>query len=306
MRKRWELLPDISIVVRFYVSNIVGIALIVRDRIPGRFTLAPIISLALFTTWVRSPPSTAFAQRLEFDVASVKHVANDGAFDTSPRRSGDRFTMHHAQLFSVIYYAYHLHGNYELVGDLGYGSDEWNSFDIDAVVRPDATDDQVRLMVQSLLTDRFKLKLHRETRELPGYEVTVAKFKLRPSSERPMDLAIEDRHFSQPKGTCSITLWREGAHLTCHSATIQQILSAAARELRAPVTDRTGLSETYDVNVLYIPDDRKRRVDVDPEEAVGPSLPQAFREQLGLKVEKGKGPVEVIVVDHFEKLPTEN
>lgn len=266
-----------------------------------------IISLALFAAGALSRPSAVFAQRLEFEVASLKHTANDGSFDTSPRRSGDRFTMHHAQLFSVIYYAYHLHGNYELVGDLGYGSDEWNSFDIDAVVPHDATDDQVRLMVQSLLADRFKLKLHHETRELPGYDVTVAKGpKLTPSSERPINLAIEDRHFSQPKGTCSITFWREGAHLTCHAATIQQILSAAGRELRAPVTDHTGLSGTYDLNVLYMPDERRRRVDADPEEAVGPSFQQAFREQLGLKIEKGTGPVEVVVVDHFEKTPTEN
>jgi bla regulator protein blaR1 len=255
-----------------------------------------------------APHWIAFAQRLEFEVASVKHTTNNGPFGSAPRRSGDRFTMHNAQLYTVIYYAYHLRGNYQLVGDLGYGSDEWNSFDIDARVGHDATDDQVRLMAQSLLADRFDLKLHRETRELPEYLVTIAKGgpKLRPASEQPMEVRIEDRHFSQAKSTCSVTLWQEGAHLICHGATIEQILAEAVGELKAPVADRTGLTGIYDVNVLYLPDWRKMQPETETFATTGPSLSQAFQELLGLKLEKGKGPVEVIVVDHFEKKPREN
>jgi uncharacterized protein (TIGR03435 family) len=121
--------------------------------------------------------------------------------------------------------------------------------------------------------------------------VTVAKGgpKLTPSSERPMELLIEGRHFSQPKGTCSVTLWREGTHLSCHAATIQQILSSAGGELRAPIADHTGLTGTYDVNLLYMPDERKMSVDIDPEEAIAPSLLQAFQGQVGLRIAKGKG-----------------
>ena len=72
------------------------------------------------------------------------------------------------------------------------------------------------------------------------------------------------------------------------------------------MVDRTGLTGTYDVNVLYTPDSRKRQTDTETEAAIGPSLSEAFQEQLGLKLERGKGPVEVIVVDHFEKKPREN
>lgn len=255
-----------------------------------------------------APHWIVFAQRLEFEVASVKHTPNNGPFGSDPRRSGDRFTMHGAQLYTIIYYAYHLRGNYQLVGDLGYGSDEWNSFDIDARVGHDATDDQVRLMVQSLLADRFDLKLHRETRELQEYLVTIAKGgpKLRSASEKPMEVRIEDRHFSQPKSTCGVSGWREGDHLVCHAATIEQILAAASGEFKAPVADRTGLTGTYDVNVLYMPDSRKMLPDTESLATIGPSLADAFQAELGLKVEKGKGPVEVIVVDHFEKKPREN
>jgi uncharacterized protein (TIGR03435 family) len=174
-----------------------------------------------------APYWIVFAQRLEFEVASVKHTPNVGPFGSAPRRSGDSFTMHNAHLYTIIYYAYHLRGNYQLVGDLVDGSDGWNSFDIDARVGHDATDDQVRLMVQALLADRFDLKLHREMRDLPEYLVTIAKGgpKLRPASEQPMEARIEDRHFSQPKSACTVSAWQEGDHLTCHAATIEQILA---------------------------------------------------------------------------------
>jgi uncharacterized protein (TIGR03435 family) len=71
--------------------------------------------------------------------------------------------------------------------------------------------------------------------------------------------------------------------------------------LTAPVVDRTGLTGTYDVNVRYIPDSRKLDPDVPP----GPTFEQALQEELGLKLEKGKGKVEVLVIDHLEK-PSEN
>ncbi len=71
--------------------------------------------------------------------------------------------------------------------------------------------------------------------------------------------------------------------------------------LAAPVADQTGLTGTYDVNLLYVPDDRQLKPDAPP----GPSLAEAIQEELGLKLGKGKGPVEVLVIDHVEK-PSEN
>jgi uncharacterized protein (TIGR03435 family) len=143
---------------------------------------------------------------------------------------------------------------------------------------------------------------------MPEYVVTIAKGgpKLTPASEQPMEVRIEGRHLSQAKSTCGVSAWREGDHLTCHAATIEQLLAETGVGLKAPVADHTGLTGTYDVDVLYMPDSRKMQADTEPEAASGPSLPEAFQEQLGLKVEKGKGPVEVIVVDHFEKKPREN
>jgi uncharacterized protein (TIGR03435 family) len=76
--------------------------------------------------------------------------------------------------------------------------------------------------------------------------------------------------------------------------------------LKAPVADRTGLTGTYDVNVLYLPDSRRMLPDTESLAATGQSLAEAFQAELGLKIEKGKGPVEVIVVDHYEKKPKAN
>jgi len=162
-----------------------------------------------------------------------------------------------------------------------------------------ATDDQIRLMFQALLEDRFKLKVHRETRDLPGYELTIAKgkSKLTPARDSSIAITIEGKTLNQRPDSCSTTLWQEGNHFICHAAGMDRIAANLSNLLRAPVVNRTGLTGTYDFNLLYIPDGRTLQADAPP----GPTLEQAVQEELGLKLEKGKGPVEVIVVDHLEK-----
>jgi len=245
------------------------------------------------------------AQRLEFELASVKRNTDNGQTDGSPRRSGDLVMMHNTQPYSIIFYAYGLTHSYQMEGYVRL-PEGWNWYDIDARTPTGATDDQVRLMFQSLLVDRFQLQVHRETKEIAEYQLIIAKGKpkLQPSSESPMTVTIDGspgKPIIQPPGTCSISLWREGSHLVCHAATIDKIVSSLSGQLRAPVVDRTGLTGTYDLNTRYIPDDRRLDADAEP----GPSLAQALEDELGLKLEKGKGPIEVIVIDHIEK-PSEN
>jgi uncharacterized protein (TIGR03435 family) len=264
---------------------------------------AAIVALAvLIAGGVLAPRWIVFAQKMEFQVASIKRNVNNGPMESVPHRSGDLIRMHNIQPYSMIFYAYHLRGAYQMVGYKRL-PDDWNWYDLDARIGGDATDDQIRLMMQSLLEDRFKLKVTRETRELPEYELVVAKdkAKLTPSSDQPMTLTIEGRTFTTGPGTCGRTAWRDGIHLICHSAGMATLVAEVSGELRAPVSDHTGLTGTYDLNVRYVPDDR--RLDADAE--FGPSLNQALQEELGLKLEKGAGPVEVIVIDHMEK-PSEN
>ena len=242
------------------------------------------------------------AQRLEFEVASVKINKDNGPSDMrAPRRSGDSVIMHNTQIYSVIYYAYNLSGNYQIAGYKD-PSDDSRWVDIEARAGANATDDQIRLMFQSLLEDRFKLKVHHETREIPEYQLTIAKkAKLTSAREGEMTLTIEGRTFPARAGACSTTSWREGNHIACHAAGMETITSQLSGLLQSPVTDHTGLTGKYDLDVLYLPDNRKLEADAPP----APSLVDAVQESLGLKLEKVKGAVDVLVIDHLEK-PSEN
>jgi uncharacterized protein (TIGR03435 family) len=250
-----------------------------------------------------APRWIVFAQRLEFEVASVKRVeltgreGNRREMDGWPRRSGDLVVMHNTQPYSMIYYAYHLRGAYQMIGypDL---PDEWRWFDVDARVGRSATDDEVRLMFQSLLEDRFKLKVHRESREITQYELTLGKGKpkLKEASGEKFEIKIEGRTMPAPLGNCGTSNWKDGAHMLCANVGIDRIISEIGGLLKAPAVDRTGLTGKYDVHLHYLQDDRRLNT-----EEPGPTLAQAVQEDLGLKLEKGKGPVEVLVIDHLER-----
>lgn len=241
-------------------------------------------------------------QRLTFEVASVKPATDEQRMDVVPRRSGDLVMMHNTQPYSMIFYAYHLRAKYQLAGYVRPpDSAAW--FDVDARAGQGATDDQVREMFQSLLEDRFKLKVHREKREIPVYELTLnkGKSKLTPAREGPLTLTIDEKSYTQPPGTCGTSVSRQGSDLVCHAATMETIVAEVGNILKAPVVDRTGLTGTFDLHLRFIEEGRRLEADLEP----GPSLTQAIQEELGLKLEKTIGPVEVLVIDHMEK-PAQN
>jgi len=296
-----------------------------RSRLRGRIELLLRSGRAFSTAAARIPLATAtvalgilalagslaprwiaFAQRLEFEVASVKVHPGVGPMENTPRRSGDLLTMHNTRVYAAIAYAWHVHGSYQIVGypetPVGY---EW--YDFDARIGREATDDEVRLMMQSLLEDRFKLKVHREKRDIPEFELTMpkGKHKLKASDgKEPMSVTIENRTFPQRPGQCMTTLWLDGAHMTCHSAPVEQIVSQLSNLMRAPVVDRTGITGTYDAHFRFQRTNGRAPEGADPDNPP-PTLEQALQEELGLKLEKTKGPVEVLVIDHLEK-PTVN
>jgi uncharacterized protein (TIGR03435 family) len=268
-------------------------------------TRRPLYRLAILALAAGAAFGQTAQKKLEFDVASVKVNVANGESDFVPRRSGTRITMHNTQIGSFISYAYHLEGGYQQLAGIPDWPDELRWFDLDARTPPDATDEEVRLMFQSLLADRFKLRVHRETRQRAEYVLTLGKgrLKLTPYSEdgdEPLKMTIEGRSFAQGRGTCSSSLWREGAHLVCRGAAIGEIASRIAGSLRSPVADRTGLTGTYDLDLLFWPENRT----AGPDDVTPPALAQALA-GIGLKLEKGTGPVEVLVIDHIEQ-PSEN
>jgi uncharacterized protein (TIGR03435 family) len=231
------------------------------------------------------------------EVVSVRTNTTNGPVDITPRRSGDKVVMHNTQVGIVFAYAYHLDYTYQYSGSLQL-PDGWNWYDIEAIVEGTPGDDQVRLMFQALLADRFKLKVHRETREVARYELVAAKNgpKLK-SAQAGSRIAVDDRPL--PAGMGGVVLGRDGRHLAGKGGTMDQIVRALVGELRAPVVDRTGLMGTFDFDVRFVPENSP------PDTEPGPSLATAIQEELGLRLEKSKGPVEVVVIDHIEK-PSEN
>ena len=243
----------------------------------------------------------ASAQRPEFEVASVKTSAG-GPFQFAPQRTGDRVSIHMTHIGSVIPYAYHI-PFYRLVGyEQSRIAYDW--YDIDAKAPAGASDEQVRQMFQALLEDRFQLKFHRETREMAQFELTIAKAKAKmteASDDEVMTVEIEGRKLAAHRGNCIISAWLSGDHLTCHAVTAEKIASTIEGALHGPVADHTGLTGLYDLDLRFVSENQRAREDAEP----GPPLAAALQEELGLKLEKGKGPVEVMVIDHLEK-PSEN
>ena len=144
-------------------------------------------------------------------------------------------------------------------------------------------------MLRALLEDRFHLKVHRETKEQPVYSLVVAKggprLKNSPTDDQPrMTLAS--------KG--------QGLEMQFWNWDMTRLAGQISGNEGRKVLDKTGLSGEYDFTLSYVDDRRAVGAQQD-----GPSLFTALQEQLGLKLESQKGPVEVLVIDHADQ-PAEN
>jgi uncharacterized protein (TIGR03435 family) len=217
--------------------------------------------------------------------------------------------------------------NYSLTGIVSRAYDlpfwqvsapDWMSaaqFDIDAKVVPGATREQYRLMLQRLLAERIGLRVHRGTKEGTLYSLTIAKGgpKLKahveapPPEDRPGPDDPGQPKFDSggypilPRGISMGVLNGKG-RIRMADTELAPLVKRLADQLGAPVRDDTGLTGKYDIALFWL----ARPAGAEPEADSGPDLPTAVQEQLGLKLERKKGPVEVLVVDHAEKVPTGN
>jgi uncharacterized protein (TIGR03435 family) len=196
--------------------------------------------------------------------------------------------------------------------------------DVEATMPVDTTRAQFNAMLQNLLADRLGFKVHWDTRHIEMYTLAVAKGgpklkvagpDLRPASDDASGNGNPDRLGSNgfpipPPGNGA---WRGAAPggkigLRGHNETAGEMATALGRPLGAPLTDATGLTAKYDYTIFWstTATDAVRRGTPVADEPDGPSLFDAVQDQLGLKIEKRKGPVQMLVVDHVEKKPTEN
>jgi len=172
-------------------------------------------------------------------------------------------------------------------------------FDVIAKVPEGATPEQVPLMLRALLAERFHLSLHREQKTMQTYALEVAKggLKMKESPEGATGDARCTRSFAQRPGA---TLAAVCSRMT--SADIAQQVQALApgyfRE--GPVVDSTGLKGVYDFKLEWITAVEAAKG------GDGPSMFNALEEQLGLKIERRRQPLEILVIDKLDRMPTEN
>jgi uncharacterized protein (TIGR03435 family) len=216
----------------------------------------------------------------EFEVASIHRSDPDHVGFQAYFLPGGKFTAMTAPLKNLVGFAYQLR-EHQVTGGPGWIDTE--PFDISAKADAPANDDQLHQMVQALLADRFQLKFHRETKEQPVYTLVLAK-----SGPKLKEVKTVGR---------GVGIGMRG-RLNGNGADMETLASVLSTRLGRSVVDRTGLKGFYDFVVTWTPDE------VQPD-TPGPSLFTALQEQLGLKLESSKGPVEILVIDHVEK-PTEN
>jgi uncharacterized protein (TIGR03435 family) len=222
-----------------------------------------------------------------FEVASVKLTRHgrdkDGWSRSSLNVTNDRLVATNASMEECIRYAYDVKA-YQIIGPDWLNSDA-ASYDILATAPPGTPSKQIPLMLQTLLAERFKLAVHRETRMLPVYELVVGKNgpKLTPAKSG----GRSSTNSSNGNVTATSVSMAELAHQLSRT-----------RAIGRPVIDKTGIEGEFDFTYEYAPDDN--------DSAGRPSIFTAIQLKLGLKLEATKGPVEVVVIDHAEKIPTAN
>jgi uncharacterized protein (TIGR03435 family) len=244
-------------------------------------------ALALLLLLGQAPAKPAF------EVATIKRnlSGEGGSIGIEP---GGRFRAINADVRFLIAAMYRPAGAPRLFPSQIAGLPEWAStekYDMVGKVADEfaglPTAEQFRRMppmVQSLLEDRFKLRLHRETRQMPIYALVVA----RPHVLRPSTVDCR-------KEPDRCTIQSAGGHYSAAGLTMNNFMIFLSNTVERVVIDRTALQGAYDVEFDWSSEPGSDK----------PSIFTAVQEQLGLKLEPDRGPVDVVVIDHIER-PTED
>jgi uncharacterized protein (TIGR03435 family) len=170
-----------------------------------------------------------------------------------------------------------------------------------------------QLMRQELLADRLKLVVHRETKEFPVYSLVVAKNGPKLQASKPADNSANGGNGHEGGRGPGMSAGNEDGmgKASFWNQPVSYLVIWLSGSLRSPVVDKTELTGTYDFTLKFAPNLARLRISLDdaasaqPAGAVsdsnGPTLLDALQDQLGLKLVSGKGPLEVIVIDHVER-----
>lgn len=229
----------------------------------------------------------ADAPALTFEVASIKpskNTTNGNFFEIPP--GGQRFSATNATLKLLILTAYDVSFR-QISGGPGWMSSE--GYDVEAKAERPVNREQLRLMLQSLLADRFSLKLHKETKELPVYVLTP---------ENDYAHLRENKSAGEPHAKRG-----SSGQMVFEDVSMSQLASFLSLRMGRDVLDKTGLTGNFDFELTWTPDQPARggADTAPPPDPNGPSIFTALREQLGLKLTATKSPGVVLTVDNAEK-----
>jgi bla regulator protein blaR1 len=257
------------------------------------------VLLGLISTLAQAPKSAAQSQptaRPSFEVVSIKLVGFEGRVTMSPQPNG---------LYAEAVTARMLMRNaYRVPESRIEGGPAWiteDRFTVNARAAGPLGPGQLPFMMQAMLEDRFKLKVHRETREMPVYVLTAEKngHKMRPA--KAPNAAPELRGFQG----------REG-EFNAAAVNLTQLVNLLQQFVGRPIIDKTGDTALYDFTLRWSSDGGQADpfapgapAIAPPADASDPTLFGALQDQLGLRLNSEKGPVEIIVIDSIER-PTEN
>jgi uncharacterized protein (TIGR03435 family) len=237
---------------------------------------------------------------LKFEVASIKpSQLGEARYGIRPAPGGERYVASNVTLKQMITVAYRIKADQVAGGPAWLDADH---YDMNAKAEHPSSIEELHAMLQDLLADRFQLRFHRESKELPMYALTVDKDgpKLKPhEAQSGGDPWIDQTQDHFPQMTWHATF----APMDFFAWRLSLILDR-------PVVDQTNLKGGYDFDLKFtqeLPPNIQpgALLNGEPIDASGPTIFDAIRRQLGLKLERQKGPVEILVIDRAEK-PVEN
>lgn len=237
------------------------------------------IAISLPGIVIAQTPTTAASQ---FEVASIRQVPSGRGYTSISPSGSTRFTARNVSMKLLIEMAFGVE-DYQISGkDLDWLDSEL--YDVEAKPEGDVSlsYEQMKPLLQNLLAQRFKLMIHHEQKDFRGYALMVAKNGPR-------------LHAGKEASTAGYIL-RNG--IRSPGISMSGLATMLAHPLGRPVFDKTGITGKYDIKLSFAPDGST--------DSPLPSIFTAVQEQLGLELEPQKVAVDMVVIDHLEKVPTEN
>jgi uncharacterized protein (TIGR03435 family) len=258
---------------------------------------------AILFLWSIPVSSQAPATPLSFEVADVKVNKSGEVRMAVDFQAGGRLDMHNVPLKVMIIMAYHVRAD-ALSGGPGWLESE--RFDVVAKAAQTTSPDEMRRMLQTLLAERFKLAIHRDQKVMPAFGLMLGKSG--PKFHLSEAALLTDQRCVPGEGAPS------QRHVVCRHQTMavlaDQLQELSPRDFDVPIVDQTGLTGAYDFKLDWVPAARPlttASTDAPPTDALpGPTMFDAVEGQLGLKLERKKLPLPIIVIDHVERVPVEN